>query len=245
VLCCRDNRLYLVKPSYIAAVHHGEPLKQYLVTPSTPLPADALQIITDSLREAAVVRWKGADLGMVCAGSGKTATLAYNLSKHIPDPSELLLAGSGWPEAVISARNDYKIAKKDTKVIERQVRKARQQWSAGDNKKNGPAAAAVQLKTRAKMLRKKARNLQTSVEWSDVVATVEVLSHFGALVPSESDREGDFVGLDAGWFELQNLGLIGRDIRFENELWLAMILQHPALEVGPFLFLFSANVNTL
>jgi hypothetical protein len=57
-----------------------------------------------------------------------------------------------------------------------------------------------------------------------VVSTVEMLQAFGAL------RRADETDAD-GWYQLQGLGLIGRDIRFENELWLAMILENPALEV--------------
>lgn len=171
-------------------------------------------------------------MGMVCAGSAKTAKIAYNLSKHIPEPTDFLLEGSGWPEAVFKAKQEYKIVKKDTRAIEREVRKLKQQFSyRGRNSKEGPAAAAMQLKARAKQLRKKARNMQSSVEWNDVVSTVEVLLHCGALVQSDVDKEGEYVGENAGWFELRNLGMIARDIRFENELWLAMILENPALEV--------------
>lgn len=213
-------------------MHWEEPLNEYLVTASTPLPSDALQTIKDSLLEAAVVRWNGGDLGMACPGSGKTAKIAYNLSKHLPEASDFLLEGSGWPEAVFKAKQDYKIAKKDTRLIERDVRKAKQRFSYGGRRaKDGPAATAMQLKSRAKQLRKKARNMQSSVEWNDVMSTVEVLRHFGALLESDADNKGAFVGPDAGWYQLQNLGLIGRDIRFENELWLAMILENPALEV--------------
>ena len=112
-------------------MHWEEPLNEYLVTASTPLPCDALQTIKDSLLEAAVVRWNGADLGMVCPGGGKTAKIAYNLSKHLPEPSHFLLEGSGWPEAVIKAKQDYKLAKKESKLVERDVRRAKQRFSLG------------------------------------------------------------------------------------------------------------------
>lgn len=179
-----------------------------------------------ALQDATVARWTGKLFGHTAAGSTATAGIALRLSRFVPDPADVLLEQTGWPEAVEQAKESYRHAKKALRRAEVVVREAnrRRKLQGGEM---GPAEHSLQLRASAKQLREKVRGQQAEqggVEWTDVLATVNVLETFGALRGEKKDGE-------QGWYALQPLGLIARDIRFENELWLAMILESDTLEV--------------
>lgn len=223
---CRDNRLYLVSPSFVAAVHLAAPVDEMLQSKRAKTPAGAAALLKLALQDATIVRWTGRPFGHTASGSTATASMALRIAQYLPDPSDLLLAATGWTEAVEQGKESYRHAKKAYRQADRAVRDAnrrRRQLGAAE----GPAEKSLQLRARAKQLRQKVRGRQAEqggVEWSDVLATVAVLEQFAALKAVSRDGE-------KGWYDLIDLGLIARDIRFENELWLAMILENDALEV--------------
>lgn len=239
MLWSRDNRLYLVEPSFVAAVHSDAPITDMMQSKRVKTPADAARLLKLAFQDATIVRWTGRPFGHTSAGSTATASMALRIAQHVTDPADLLIGGTGWPEAVEQAKEAYRQAKKAYRQAERAVRDAnRRQRQLGAAE--GPAEQSLQLRARAKLLRQKVRGQQADgggVEWSDVLATVAVLEEFGALAAAPRDGE-------KGWFELQDLGLIARDIRFENELWLAMILESDALEVRPLHFRTSQHSHT-
>ena len=74
----------------------------------------------------------------------------------------------------------------------------------------------ARLKKMARALRQ-SHSGKTSISWEDFAHTVDVLKQFVAIVPDELDAR-------SGMMTLTDLGYVARDIRFENELWLAMVL---------------------
>jgi hypothetical protein len=210
ILCsCRNNQLYLVEAKHIVAVHAAP-------CPSEQFDANAAAtIIRSALCEAVLLRWQLVARGQmtVAAGAG-TATLAVALAAaHSKLHVARLLEGTGWLEAVSEAEDRLQARQAELAVVE-----AASCRSAGGESRR----AAELLVAQANGLRAQITSLQVvaesskAAEVSAVENIVEVLKLFGAVKAEEGSE---------GRFQLTPVGLIGRDIRFDNELWLALMLQ--------------------
>jgi hypothetical protein len=227
---CRDNHLYLIRPRNIIAVHKAPCTAAALAGESL---AAAARAVERALRTAVLVRWgptSGGNNGVTFTPSGPaTAQLALALTMCDDITEGTILDGTGWPEALAQARGRVKERRRNLRAAEKAEKASRQGVPLKESllDKTSLLDKASRLRAEAESLR---GGLQQggAVDWPGVLATVKVLQQFEALLPGQ--REGER-------FTLLQQGLVARDIRFENELWLALILAQPSVVVWPSLWL--------
>ena len=94
------------------------------------------------------------------------------------------------------------------------------------------ASARRKLET-ARRLRQsceKRRELQAGAKWNDVEAMVTALEEFQAITPVQKSTGGK-VKEGSRKYNLQSIGRVGRDLHYDNELWLSIVLDHTAVIV--------------
>jgi hypothetical protein len=214
---CRNNQLYLVEAKHIVAVHAVPCTSEDLGVD----PDISAAVVRSAFAEAVLLRWQLAARGQGTVAAGtSTATLAVALAAAQSKlQGELLLEGTGWLEAVAEAKERLQRRQADLAVVEAASRR-----SAGGQRRREAEVLIAQangLRAQINSLRAVADTSRAAEAYA-VENIVEVLKLFGAI-EAEDGVEGRF--------KLTPVGLIGRDIRFDNELWLALILRDATLLV--------------
>lgn len=208
---CRDNTLYVVPPTAVLAVHEA-PFAEG---------AAAAKALRKAFHEAVVMRWTVSPRHFSLASGVQTASVAVKLAAAaVRSDSALLLDDSGWPEALAAA---------EERLEER--RSALEAVQAARRKDEGAGGGLAELQHRIARHKSLVSSLlltaqaTESAELADVEQTVDVLQEFGALRPAEGEDA------EPGRYDILPLGRVARDVRFDNELWVALLLAQPSVRV--------------
>ena len=225
-----DNRVARVQWAHVAAVVGGGEAADgvpYAPAPFTQAPA-AVTAAADTTTAAAA--WKGIPGGALAApGSAATAAAAAALARGDASAGATLLLPSAEDElALRAARADYRAAKGAARRSKKAAAAKVKQPPACAAAARAAAAAAVEAdraaRTAAAM--RSALDADASASWRGFEAVLAVLAGAGAV-------DGEAVAAGAECVPLAPLGEVARGLASDNELWLATLLTHPAVQTLP------------
>jgi superfamily II RNA helicase len=228
-----DNSVARVQWAHVAGVPPRD-------APASPLAADALAV--DAVFDAgaaatAASAWKGVPGGALAAdGGGATAALAAALATREAQ-TPLLLPSAGDELALRAARAEYRAAKAAARRAPARAVRGRPPSGAAAARA-AAAAADADRAARAAAAMRAALESDAGASWRGFEAVLAVLVAVGAVVRTE---KGEGRGANAPTtttiptttVALTPLGEVARSLATDNELWVATLLTHPAVQNLP------------
>jgi hypothetical protein len=248
---CRDNRLFFAPLGAISAVHSAPATADLLGAE----PAAAVATVAQAVRDAVVTPgWKVHAKTNYSVGSGPaTAPLALALSRFADGPGTFR---QDEPQSLLDATTELARVRSEYGVIASGKSKAQGSKGKPDDDANKAQQASRRAASRASTKRAAAGRLRRTAaqrntgragrDWQTVEAMVACLEEFEAIqkLPEGSAAGPRLEAEDDGKvpsaknvpsvsYELLQHGRVARDIHYDNELWMAIVLGLDSVIVRP------------
>ena len=250
---CRGNRVFCSTLQHVTAVAAAPVPAGTLALAPSAIASEALTVLPSALdtpwRQEHPAVWSFAGGPSLAAAAVSIAQFPLDTSRQL-DP----LAGSSLLDDFRGAQqrlDDSSDAIEDLrrrrarndKSLRRLAKESKQRGSSSEDAVEQGVRALAQKAMRrrehAARLRAQAQAMQeqggaAGVSWEMFEAMVQICEDFGALTATGA-AHGPVRGHHAGegWYSLEHIGRMARDMRFDNELWLALVLNQKEVIVRP------------
>ena len=218
-----DNNLYIIYPPNISAIGHMDDSAMAHIS-------SAVDEVVSRASTLSHKAWSRLAKGVMRA-EGSSLTASY-ISTCIPEAASMERI---FPSAEGLAALEEQKERIQRLKLEMDVLRGDTKMAKMSRKRNQAFTKAGSIMDRAMAMREELES-HVGGSWRDFLNIIRVLEAYGAIVDPSVNNDSS-LALDKGngdlRYEFSPLGLVSRELRGSNELWMALALTHASVQTLP------------